>query len=381
MRLALRLGFAALRLVTLFLLDRVVPRAPVVVFCSMYGYGGNSRVMYDAWLRAGSKHRLVWIVPSPRLAERLRGENVDAYPEKSWPAWLSCVRAAMWVTDSEPPLGWWRWRRNKRKIVQLWHGVGPKSEPPASWTREARMAMAARFRRFDVIVTSSLAAVPHYQQWGLGDRVRDLGYPRHDQLVALRHEGGMQRASLMRHGGWSGPGRVIMYAPTWRHDGHVPEIDWSAWRELLIRYDAYLLLRVHPTRGKELHVPDQQRFGVIDSAAISDITELLPGVDVLITDYSSIAFDFLVLDRPMIFYLYEHESMVASRGVWLPTRDFPGKVCYSFPEVLTNLTDVLGRGDDGECRERRARARRLYLPTSDGHATERVLRTVQDLVE
>src|SRR5699024_2135915 len=109
---------------------------------------------------------------------------------------------------------------------------------------------------------------------------------------------------------------VILYAPTFRDDllhsaDIAVDID-QLYRELRDEY--VLLLRLHPAvRGTFVN---QYPDFVLDVSGYPDIHSLLIVTDLLITDYSSIPFEFSILGKPMIFFAYDLEYYAATRGFW-----------------------------------------------------------------
>ena len=95
--------------------------------------------------------------------------------------------------------------------------------------------------------------------------------------------------------------------------------------------------------------------------------------DVLITDYSSIVFDYLFLKRPVILYAPDHDKFVGVRGFYTPYEELPGRIVKDEKELYDALCDAVAepRVEDIE------KYLDKYLEACDGHATERILQTVQ----
>jgi len=132
----------------------------------------------------------------------------------------------------------------------------------------------------------------------------------------------------------------ILYAPTWRGEvGKVEDIVFQIVQSISdivedIDTDEYeFLIKVHPLVYKYIKEIDFEEVTLIPNWV--DTNELLHYVDILVTDYSSIFFDFLVMDKPIVFYLYDKDEYLEKRGIYLDLDDLPGSICFT-PEEVTN---------------------------------------------
>ncbi|MGG1690730.1 CDP-glycerol glycerophosphotransferase family protein [Heyndrickxia ginsengihumi] len=130
--------------------------------------------------------------------------------------------------------------------------------------------------------------------------------------------------------------KIILYAPTFRDD----ELDHfqlmldveKMFNEL--HQDHVLLIKLHPAIRHHLELEDYNGF-VFDYSYYKDVNELLLITDILITDYSSIPYEFSILQRPMIFYPYDLQKYEEKRGFW-ETYDkmVPGPVAFDTNRVI-----------------------------------------------
>ncbi|WP_394437580.1 bifunctional glycosyltransferase/CDP-glycerol:glycerophosphate glycerophosphotransferase [Streptomyces sp. SGAir0957] len=203
----------------------------------------------------------------------------------------------------------------------------------------------------------------------------DYGYPRNDPYYAAS----AQDVLRVRERLGIAPGRkALLYAPTHRdyESTWTPRLDLRRLAEAL--GDAFLLLvRGHyfydrgPSPLTELH-----RQGlIVDVSRYDSVEELCLASDALITDYSSVMFDFANLDRPIVLYTDDWDTYSVTRGVYfdLP-RQAPGAVASSHEEIERLFLD--GSWRSAEAALRRAAFRRRFCEFDDGHAAERVVRHV-----
>ncbi|WP_225822943.1 bifunctional glycosyltransferase/CDP-glycerol:glycerophosphate glycerophosphotransferase [Streptomyces naphthomycinicus] len=202
------------------------------------------------------------------------------------------------------------------------------------------------------------------------------GSPRNDVLV----NGGA--GDFRERHGIPADHRVVLYAPTrrdYRRGGHVDRIDLARFAADL--GEGYtLVVRLHPTlaggpaRGMGLTELARRRV-VVDATDEPRVAEVLLAADVLVTDYSSLMFDYALLDRPIVLHADDWAAYRASRGAYLDiTAEPPGHVAYSARELAWLF--VSGAWRDEESERLRADFRARFCEFDDGRAAERVVRTL-----
>ena len=164
-------------------------------------------------------------------------------------------------------------------------------------------------------------------------KIAETGYPRVD-LVFQRNE------QLKKSLECTDDKKVLLYAPTWRGEvGNVArEVDKFVEDVELMQArlgDQYhILLKVHSLMVKYMK-PNMTGVQVVPDNV--DVNELLSFVDVLLTDYSSVFFDFLQTRKPIIFYAYDREQYRQERGFYLDLEDMPGPICETIEEVIESI--------------------------------------------
>ena len=229
--------------------------------------------------------------------------------------------------------------RPETTIVQVWHACGAFKKFGYSVVDKrfgADPDLLARVRihaNYDVCLVSSMQVAPAYAEafdQPLERFRSDLGIPRTDVLVPGPGTPAMI-AGLRRRYAIPADKRVILYAPTFRGasitraraDG-LP--DWNQLRDALA--DTHVLLvRLHPFVREGLVIDRELDGFVTDVSDHPDINELLHVTDVLVTDYSSVVFEFALLHRPMVFFAPDLADYEGERGFYLDYRtDLPGPV-------------------------------------------------------
>ncbi|MFK4802785.1 CDP-glycerol glycerophosphotransferase family protein [Streptomyces sp. MPA0124] len=205
------------------------------------------------------------------------------------------------------------------------------------------------------------------------------GSPRNDVLVNAGPEDGHRVRERL---GVPDGHTVVLYAPTrreYRRGGLVERLDVARLAADLGE-DHTLLVRLHPSlatgpaRGlglSELH----RRGVVVDVTDEPHVEDLMLASDLLITDYSALMFDYVLLDRPILIHADDWGPYAATRGAYFDiTEEAPGHVSRSYRELAWLLAS--GAWRDEEAARLRASFRARYCEYEDGRAAERVVRTL-----
>jgi len=264
-------------------------------------------------------------------------------------------------------------RRRHQRVLQTWHGTMLKRlalNRPGLSLRTV-LAILRERRHWDALLAQNPYSRRIFRRaYAYLGPIWEEGYPRNDVLSAGR-DAGRIRALL----GIPAGAIVLLYAPTWRDDRlhEVDHLDASRFAaELGSGYR--LLVRGHPrSTGQEVSAEN-----VMDVTDYPDVSELFLAADALITDYSSVMFDFSVTGKPILFFtpdLRHYRDRL--RGFYFDfLREAPGPVARTAGELLAAVRDL----DAG--RDRHAEAyeawRRRFNPRDDGVAARRVVQRLID---
>lgn len=229
--------------------------------------------------------------------------------------------------------------------VQLWHAAGAVKKfglmDPATAQRSGRSKKRFEevYKRFHFVAVGSekMASIFKASFNISDDNILRTGIPRTDLFFdGDEKEKLIKRLINFYPGVGTGGKKVIMYAPTFR-DGELKsqqvELDLERMRQELSD-DYVLFLRLHPAVSSKLALDDYEGF-VYNVSSYHDINHLLLITDILISDYSSIPFEFALLERPMIFHAYDLEPYSFSRGFWEDYKgNMPGPVTKTTEEII-----------------------------------------------
>lgn len=352
---------------TLTLASWVIPKKKgLLVFTakSGMGYDGNPKYLYDYFK---DRKEAVWITRDEVLTSQLREKGINAHTLFSREAFMATLRAEFILIDTTvlgPFACQWLQFLGRFKIIQTWHGTGVKDHPIVRG-----MSKVTRFTSLlanSVVLASSEKHREAFTKLFMTERVAITGSPRNDLFIDPGHI-----SIYSNHFGRFD--RVYLYAPTWRDD-HVfsPFTD-----DFLVRLDKWLrennhilLIKRHPV-CKAFHLGDSYSNILDVSDGVDDIQELLLSVDVLITDYSSIATDYALMDRPILFYLPDHTKFAKIHPLHFSLDTLPGPFAYD-EETLLDLLKDLSWADSEDYLARYQDFKSYWHSHLDGRACERV---------
>lgn len=234
----------------------------------------------------------------------------------------------------------------RTRVIQLWHaGSGFKAVGYSRFGNLGSPKLWHPHRQYTYAITGSDHLVPVYAEaFGIEEAaIIPTGLPRVDWFLDAEHTRGFTAEFARTHPEIAGK-RVVLFAPTFRGSSIYTAFYDHGWIDFDALYDAVgpdtvVLFRMHHFVKDEVPIPEQYRDRFFDFTRYPDGLDLLHVVDVLITDYSSIIYEFSLLDRPMLFYAPDQVNYAATRGFHRNYDETaPGRVCATFPELLQAIS-------------------------------------------
>lgn len=270
--------------------------------------------------------------------------------------------------------------RKETAIVQVWHGCGAfkrfgfsTSELLFGGDRKENLRYSY-YKNYDLVTVSSPEVVWAYREaMNLppdSQIIQPLGNSRTDvffQEKFVREA----RARVLKAAPQAEGKKVILYAPTFRGSvggAKAPDqLDLSAMKEALGK-DYVLLIKHHPVIKKRPELSKEVKGFAFDVSDTCTIEDLICISDLCISDYSSLIYEYSLMDRPMIFFAYDLEEYGDWRGFYYDYEELtPGPVVRTTKELLSVIEE------DRFDRERIRAFREKFMSACDGHATERLL--------
>ncbi|WP_405012977.1 CDP-glycerol glycerophosphotransferase family protein [Kitasatospora sp. NBC_01539] len=373
-----RSGYGQRRLRRAFPDLQARPLTDTVLYIGPLGsrYADSARAIHEELVRRGAPLRHLW------TSEDMQADLPQtAEPVRQWsPEWFEALATARYVVTGTH-LPEFFTRRDGQTVLQTWHGTPLKRighDFEKIWFTDAEYLkhLDREVPHWSLLVspnrysTTALRRAFRYE-----GEVVESGYPRNDVLFAADREKTAER--VRERLGLPEGKKVVLYAPTFREDRRRPQdgyqfdlrLDLAAAREAL-GDDQVLLVRTHDMVCGQ--VADAGNGYVWDVSTYPDVAELLLVADVLVTDYSSVMFDFANTGRPILFFTYDLEHYRDNlRGF---SFDFEASAPGPLLATSEALVEALGRVDRvaAEHADAYAAFREVYGDLDDGRAAARV---------
>ena len=337
----------------------LVPRSAKRLAFGSYrgGFSDNSKYLFIYALEHYRNLDCCWLSINRKTVKYVRSLGLPAYwvlsPKGAWKA----LRAKYWFVNSYSSDIMYCLSGNAT-VINLWHGVGlkrcefninqgPLADRFVKKTFKERFYHPESFKRPDYLISSSsFQSAMFASAFRIPkERCLELGYPRNGILQKSKEQvrtfvakyepkETLRLIHKMEHFE-----KVYIYMPTWRdsqRDVFVQQFDLQALNDILVQQKALMLLKPHPnTRTESI----QGYSNIFLVNATTDVYGLLPFTDVLITDYSSILYDYLFLPgKETILFLYDYEEYVRDRDFYYPfDENVVGKKVSTFEQFLQVL--------------------------------------------
>jgi CDP-glycerol glycerophosphotransferase len=322
------------------------PLREVVLYNSFTGrqYSDSPRAVHEELVARGLPLEHQWVsldgqAPLPHTAV-----DVPLWSKH----WYESLATSRYIVTNQHLPEWFE-RRRGQVVVQTWHGtplkrIGFDIADVQFTDRRYLDKLAMEAPNWSFLVSPNTFSTPILRRaFRYPGELLEIGYPRNDLL----HRDRSQVTARVRAAVGVPPGRkLILYAPTWRDDEYsggsyqiTMQLDLRDAAEKLGQ-DHALLVRRHPNVLDE--IPGDGDGFVHDVSTYPDMADLLAAADVLITDYSSVMFDFAATGRPMLFFTYDlaHYRDVL-RGFYFDFEaEAPGPLLATSAEVVTAVRDI-----------------------------------------
>lgn len=237
------------------------------------------------------------------------------------------------------------------KIVQLWHaGFGYKLVGYGRFGRSGTPhPYQSCHRKYTYGVVGNEALKETYREvFGIPtDRLIATGMPRLEHFLDENTIKETKERLLAAYPEFVGK-RLILFAPTYRGMSQqtavyeYDRIDFTEMYKMCEDTDSIVLFKMHHFIKDDVPIPQAYKDRIMDLSH-ENLNDLMYLADVLITDYSSCFYDYVLLERPIVFYIYDEAEYTATRGVHKPVAETaPGVICHTWDELIStlNLKDI-----------------------------------------
>lgn len=349
----------------------------------------NAKYLY-LWVAANDPSiRVVWLTKNDAVVETLQNQGYEAYHATSLHGRYYTLRAGVvFVTQGLRDLH--MGSTAGATLVQLWHGIPLKTIGwDAEWSDQpwpVRRCHEYMATEIDLVTAPSTEAIEPLSS-GLGidpDLFVVTGYPRTD-VFAEHIEGEtltVDESLIEAVEAKAAGSHLVFYLPTYRSEGDsfVTQMDADAVGTQLQEHDAHLYIKAHPSEPVSA-AAEHPRIHWLPASV--DPYLVLPHADLLVTDYSSVFFDYLTVDRPIVFFPYDRSSYTARRGLYFDYESVtPGPIAADVDSLCSALGDALEAASGGAdpYAADRQQLRNRFCAVPPGNASQAVYRAVSTLV-
>lgn len=351
----------------------------------------NPFAIYQAYLESDPENNqhCFWSVKKEFMQETCNQFPHMQVIERFSLKWLLIVpRANFWIFNSRMPT--WL-RKNKDTIyIQTWHGtplkkLGLDIEEVAisnSNDKKYKQEFIKEAQRWDVLLAQNTYSVQIFKKaFKFNNELLEIGYPRNDRLVQQKNNHKiikLLRQKLFKQNSEE-IGNVILYAPTWRDDYFIREgvYKFTLPFELerifsILNENDKLIIRPHYLVKESIDITGYEDKVII--ASEYDINDLYLVSDLLITDYSSVMFDYAILGRPMLFFAYDYEHYKdVLRGFYFDYENVPGPIVKTETEFYLKIEKFVKFGDYIEYTKLRTEFFAKFCSLEDGKSSQYIV--------
>ena len=257
-------------------------------------------------------------------------------------AWFEALATSQYLVANSA-LPWYFRKVEGQTYLQTWHGTPLKrlvrDLPDGELTTSYLDLMSREAAAWDYLISPNpFCSEVLPRAFGYGGKVLETGYPRNDRLSTHTAE---QRAALREKLGVTDSKTIlVLYAPTWRDYQRTVTGTWEMVSylepDMIFPDGVQVMFRGHTNTNRASSA--KVAGNAIDVTGYPDITELYIAADVLITDYSSVMFDFSVTGKPILFLAPDLDRYRAERGFYFDFEtEAPGPIFATSDEVLATL--------------------------------------------
>lgn len=298
-------------------------------------YDDSPRVIFE-YMKTQKKYKkynIYWAFHNPDYFEVEGAEKIKI---DTLQYFIIALKAKYWITNSSIERGL-RFKNKNTIYINTWHGttikkMGKDLPINAFNVRASKCDVMYAQSKYDIDIFSRAFNIPK-------EKFALVGLPRNDELFSVSKqeiEEIKEKLNIPKNK------KVILYAPTYREDKRdkegciiAPPINKDKWKKLLSE-EYVVLFRAHYEVNKVLGIKNDQF--IYNLSDYNNLNELMKISDILISDYSSIIFDYSILNRPIYSYAYDYKEYLEKRGIYIDIKkELPNGICETEDELLKKI--------------------------------------------
>lgn len=329
---------------------RKLPRKDNLVFFESFlgkNYSDNPKYIYEYLDAHYPEYKTVWSF-NKKTTIPGKAKQVQRFSLRYF---YTLARAKYWVNNSRMP--YYLQKRKEGVYLQTWHGTPLKrlvfdmDDVYIASSQNYKADFYTQSRRWDYLNSANAFSTEIFQRaFQYDNPMLEYGYPRNDILYKKNNSDDIM--NLKKKLGIPTNKKVVLYAPTWRDDDYVTRGQYNFNLELDLKDmqkqlgEQYIIIvRTHSLVSEMLDLSAFEGFA-FNFSKYDDIAELYLVSDIMITDYSSVFFDYANLRRPILFFTFDLEKYRDKlRGFYLDIEtELPGPLLKTSDEVLNAIKNI-----------------------------------------
>ena len=333
-----------------YLLANILPKNKQIIFFedNQGNFNSNTKHLYLFISKNKNKFQPYWLTSNKKVYNFLKKKNFKTIYTQSLKIFFLAPRAKYLIGLGIKPVNYLNLFSGKCIKINLWHGFGPRStnSPPKLNSEFNKKDMHKKkniinsINHWDYFFTPSSFTKKRIanEEYKIPDyKIKHFGSPRCDSMFK-------KKIFFKKLDQIDYSKRIILYAPTWRtvfkDNLKILELidDFKDFSIFLKKNNYIFLFNIHPMYNKNLSfdLPDNIKF--INPDPFFDINEILPKVSILISDYSSVVTDYLLIKKKVIFYLHDYEKYQKKIGLIDNFRKIlPGREIKNYIELKREI--------------------------------------------
>lgn len=375
-------------LILLFLagLSNFIPKnRNKIIFISTPDFSDSPKFLFEE-IRKTPKfknHKFIWIVKNTDKFRNIRKDT--KFIERYSFEWIKEILSSKFVISSH---GIPKWKSYNQTSILIWHGIPIKEmrKFEKNITINDRLMLAIFRKKINYfIVNSDFTKRLFSIIYGIVDlnKLKILGYPRNDCLFKSNDES-LKHLKKLLDGSEVDAKKIIFYLPTFRDYNKEEDIKIKEAIVLNHRLNDFfnenniiLIYKPHPHNENVFNGFSRENIHLIKNEDLAryniTIYDLLSCIDILVTDYSSVYFDFLLVDKPIVFYCPDLKKYEENWGFILKPyyRWTPGSKARNISELIESIESAITNPD--KYRNQRKKIKNILFKHKDGRSAERII--------
>lgn len=369
--------------IILTLVNNIIPKNNrKIIFLSIPDFSDNSKKFYE-FIKNNKEYECIWIVKEEKVLKYLKETNIKSFKENTLSAILNILTAKYIVSTHNNIIGI---KAKSQIYISLWHGM------PLKNMYYLENIVDKNLKKIDYLIsTSKVMRLTMATTFNLDPKkVLITGQPRNDAFFnnnKINEVNSILEIDLNKYS------KIIFYIPTFRNgigrtDGiinnnnliNLAEYDENSLNDFLVKNNYLLVAKLHPLEESSIDMKEQTNIKILDSKNMLDyqiiLNEILNLSDILITDYSSVYFDYLILDKPILFTNIDEAEYMKNRGFVFDNPDFwrPGPKVNNIDDFIKEIEILIN--DSNYYKRERDEVNSLVNIYKDNKSSERIFNNI-----